>query len=188
MTLKSNFEQTAKSNAVVGTETSEFKLPYALTDKKGDIFKAKVDGLLSDSIYIEYKAHQLNSKTSLQSSTNEILNQLRYRFPAYRALPDEAMPSHDVASGKLWNAGFHTDCLKHAWNHSAYKQAIVAKRLAENGIRLIVIFDKHPPMLEYRGKKLPFQAYYTLRHGLETYSYRHWIETIRPQLLEEARP
>lgn len=183
MTFKSSIENVAQRNAIVETEASEFKLPYTFTDKKGESFKAKVDGRLSDSIYIEYKDHPLNSKTSLQSATNELYTQLRYRFPAYRGLPLEAMPSHDRTSGKLWNAGFQTDCLNHAWNHSAYKQALVAKRLAEDGIRLIIIFHKHPAIMEYRGQKMPFQAYYTFKHGLETYTYRHWVETVRPQLL-----
>lgn len=179
----SRIEQKAIKHSVVASERREISLPHTFYDKKGKAFKAKVDGQLTDDIYLEYKDHQLNNKTSIDSSSKALADQLKWRFPIYQN-GDEPIPeNHNKASSILWRSGFHTDCLKHGWCHSAYKQAIVSQGLAEAGQRLIIIFNDHPATMPLRGRQVPFQYYYTIKHGLETYTFKQWVEIVRPEIL-----
>lgn len=91
---------------------------YTFSDSEGTKFKAKPDFYHPAlDLYLEYKTHPLNSKRSYRTAEKACQSM----NPQY-------------VTNKTY---FH---LKHAWNHSLAKQAIVQKKLGTE--KFIVCFDK----------------------------------------------
>ena len=105
--------------------------PRQFSDKTGRTFPARQDWLhLASGIPAESKFCVLNAKTTKASSEAAMT-----RARAYRVLQGQA-DSTSLA---------RSDQLKHQWNHSAYKQAIVQKELTPYGF---LVFFETPPTFE----------------------------------------
>ena len=136
-------------------------LPFTFTDKDGVSFNAKAD-LLINGNYIELKQHPLNSKTSITTCYNKLVERYINRFNQ----PPPSYYTHYDLSSELYLAGYRYDCLEHAWNHSAVKHSIVSSTLAEHGMNYIVVFEKHDPLIKYYNKVYTFKDYYRRKYNL----------------------
>lgn len=163
MKTDSKFE--SKLANVHGIELTHGQFDQTFYDKDGVPFNALYDAkynLNGEQYYIEFKQHQLNTKTSIISCQNKLFSQCMYHN-----LPIEYLDyiNHNALSGLLWNKGYFMDSLLHAWNHSAVKHSIIAK---EYGNNYIVVFESHPPTVKFGKKAVPFQQYYKQKYGIRT--------------------
>ena len=114
--------------------------PEYYTDRLGESSKCLPDFYIyhdGKHKFFEFKAHPLNHKTSKKSCLTKLQAQYQYRF---QRTPSGL--SHDAISAELWNAGFRSDCLQHAWNHSIHKHLIIQKALGLESY--VVVFEKQP--------------------------------------------
>lgn len=94
-------------------------------DKHGASFLARPDFKHSDlPVFFEYKTSLLNTKTSQQSAEKKLRTQYEFRFKQHSSHLTAAQ-----VSTALWSAGFRSDCLAAAWNHSLHKHLIIQKVL-----------------------------------------------------------
>ncbi len=142
------------------------KFPDVFHDKNGDAFRAKCDTTLfknNETYYIEFKSSELNTITSLSSSYKRLLGQCVHRKLSLEHLN---YLNHDTLSGLLWSTGkYRNDSLNYGWNHAKSKHKEISKVYRNN---YIVVFDKHPPTIEYRNICLPFQQHYQKYYGVRT--------------------
>ena len=97
-------------------------LPMPFKGNDGMLFFAKADFYHpTEDYYIELKNHPLNVVKTNVDSIRRI----------------DAIPKHIKITNKHY--------LLHGWNHSLYKQQIVQSTLANNGIKLLLVFTKPLP-------------------------------------------
>lgn len=133
-------------------------IPFDLYDKDNVPFTAKADLLFIDDegqiVFVELKEHPLNSKGSIEKSTNGLKAQC-----GHRRLSDGG--DHNQLSRRLYFAGHNIDCLNHAWNHSYVKHSIIDKVLRDNDYRYLLVFSEHPPTVGENG--VPWRIHYQLK-------------------------
>ena len=97
-------------------------LPMPFKGNDGMLFFAKADFYHpTEDYYIELKSHPLNIVKTKSDSDRRMA----------------AIPKHV----KITNYHY----LAHGWNHSLHKQKIVQSTLADNGIKLLLVFTKPLP-------------------------------------------
>lgn len=173
-------------------ELSEQYLLYIFQDKEGTQFKAKSDSeLMLDThtgkrYYIELKdCRQLNTIQTVRTSANNLKN----RAERY-GLSQEG--NHNDLSGRIWNSiqkpckqrsARRNQVHENAWNHSCHKQAIVQRRLEEDGIGLLIAFNEPKETLQRGKKNYQWQDFYERFYGLTdtitTATLREWIDSGR---------
>ena len=108
-------------------------LPMPFMGNDGMVFFAKADFYHpTEDYYIELKSHALNVVKTKADSDRRLA-----------AVPVKPTTYHYLA---------------HGWNHSLYKQQIVQSTLADNGIKLLLVFTK--PLSTKKINQLN-------KHGLE---------------------
>lgn len=164
-----------------GYQLAEVDLPITFYDKDGHSFHAKSDAVMIHNgklTIIEFKGDVLNNKTCIASCKNKLLAQCNYRE---LNVPVEKV-THTSLSARLWLAGYHKDCLLHAWNHSRVKQRIVNDGLKEVGIDFMVVFTQHPVKVKKGRGMVFFQLFYpfpvlTFHEFRETYKDATFLNT-----------
>lgn len=142
-----------------GYQLAEVDLPITFYDKDNHKFTAKSDAVMVKDgklTIIEFKGDVLNNKTCIASCKNKLLAQCNYRE---LNVPVEKV-THTSLSARLWLAGYHKDCLLHAWNHSRVKQKIVNDGLKKVDIDFMVVFTQHPPKVKKGRSMVYFQLFY----------------------------
>ena len=133
--MPSRIELRYQNHLLLDTNSTLLKSTKPISDKDGTLFNYVTDGYIERlSLHVEFKDCELNSKTTVKSSRNVLLNQCKYRGLSY---PEDA--DHNTLSAILHNNGWRIDCLKSGWNHSKYKQQLVRDDL--NG-RLLIVSGK----------------------------------------------
>ena len=170
----SNYEQLLKNKHNLKLQHGTFSATFH--DKDGTPFHAKYDDLLDidgELYYIEHKSSPLNRITSINASFTKLFNQCQYR-----GLDIESLDylNHSSLSSLLWRFGYRKNALNYAWNHSSTKHSIIAQTYGDN---YLVVFEKHPPTVPYRGKTYPFQQYYRKRFGLRTMLLSEFLEKFK---------
>lgn len=115
-------------------------LPASYTDAAAATLTAKPDFLCQQSrsyTFIESKAGKLNSHRTHESSRAALESEYAYRFR--RPSTDT---SHSVLSKALWERGYRTSVLNHAFNHSLWK---VAALQAQHGWQRYIVCFKNKP-------------------------------------------
>ena len=143
----------------------DYFIDLPMYDKNAQEFYVKQDAYLDHlECVIEFKAHDLNSKTSIKACSNKLYAQAKFRG----LNPDTTC--HNRLSALLWKHNFRTDCLTHAWNHSLHKHVITAHALhSKLNLNYLVVFDKLKPQV----KGIPSKVYYQAK-GLTVISKREF--------------
>lgn len=142
-----------------GYQLAEADIPLTFYDKDNHEFHAKSDAVMTHNgklTIIEFKGDVLNNKTCIASCKNKLLAQCNYRE---LNVPPEKV-THSSLSARLWLAGYHKDCLLHAWNHSRVKQKLVNDGLKKVDIDFMVVFTQHPPKIKKGRTTVFFQLFY----------------------------
>lgn len=111
-----------------------------LRDCYNTSFNFKIDAYVPAlNLAVEFKAHPLNSKKSIETALNKLLAQAKYRNLISRNdQPEITQQAHDKLSCMLWRKGYQKDCLDHAWNHSIGKHRIVSNYFSG---QYLVVFE-----------------------------------------------
>ncbi len=157
---------------IAGAVTCQNFAPHYQThflDKKGWLNEGKPDFYTCISgrhIFFESKCGG-NTPLNTHQSKDACLKALRVQYN-WRFKRDPGSMSHSQLSQALWDAGWHKDCLDHAWNHSLTKVLLIQKALGCDNY--IVVFTEWPTekaAANYKKKGLFFmhisqlQAYLT---------------------------
>ena len=124
-------------NDSVLTLCSDSYFPCTFKDSNNETFRARPD-FMYNGIYIEYKSHQLNTSSSRLDAITKWENQQHWIAPRHRAY----------------------NKLKIDWNHSVYKQGIVARAYPDN---FLLVFKE--------GTKLSTQSKNRMKEQEITWCY-----------------
>lgn len=140
--------------------SNDQKFPFTFYDKEDTPFKAKPDLILTNTdgrtVYVELKAHHLNTVTTTRTSENALRRQCNYR-----GLPIAG--NHNDLSFRLWQAGHHKDCLNFGWNHSGRKHQIVNNTLKQHQLDYLVVMPTNSKLINGTPFKIHYQTKYNLK-------------------------
>lgn len=115
-------------NSTILTASTNSFFPDTFKDVDGCIFKAKPDFTYND-IYIEYKSYQLNTQKS-QSHAVQSMEKQQYRV--------------NYKNRNIIN-------LDNGWNHSVFKQGIVARKYSN---RFLLVFKNNTKLSTQSKNKM----------------------------------